>query len=82
VNAPDTVDDPEGFYLSNDGTQPFSVSVPSSGTNPALPSGFSVDNASACQPLLPGGTAQTLAVGAGSTCAYDLGLYAANDRQL
>jgi len=70
VNVPDTVDDPEEFYLSNDGTQPFSVSVPSSGTNPALTNGFSVDNASACQPLLPGAT--PLALAAGSTCAYGL----------
>jgi sugar lactone lactonase YvrE len=68
VNSPDTADDPEKFYLSNDGTQPFSISVPSSGTNPALPTGFSIDNASACQALLPGATALTLA--AGSTCAY------------
>lgn len=70
VNAPDTVDDPQAFYLSNDGTQLFSLSVPSSGTNPTLPTGFSVDNASACQPLLPGATPLMLA--AGTTCIYGL----------
>jgi sugar lactone lactonase YvrE len=70
LNTPDTTDDPQKFYLSNDGTQPFSISVPASGTNPVLLEGFSIDNASACQPLLQGAMPHTVA--SGDTCVYGL----------
>lgn len=70
VNTADTTDNPLSFTLSNNGNAPLVLTSPSSGTNPAIPAGWVVDSASACQPLAT--SAPTSTLGPGSSCTFAL----------
>jgi hypothetical protein len=61
-------DSPETFSVINTGNTALSIQVPSSGTNPNITAGYSLDAATTCPQLGTGSSAGS--VPAGSTCTY------------
>jgi streptogramin lyase len=61
-------DSPQSFSVINTGNAALSIQVPSSGSNPSLPAGFTLDSTTTCPQLGTGSSADS--VPAGSTCTY------------
>ncbi len=61
-------DSPESFSVINTGNTDLSIKVPSSGNNPNITAGYSLDAATTCPQLGTASSAGT--VPAGSTCTY------------
>ncbi len=63
-------DSPIGFNVINTGNAPLTFQVPSSGTNPSISPGYTLDSSSDCPQLGSSSSAGTVA--AGSTCTYNV----------
>ena len=61
-------DSPETFSVINTGNAALSIQVPSSGANPSIAAGYTLDSATTCPQLGTGSSAGS--VPAGSTCTY------------
>src|SRR5580658_10458837 len=61
-------DSPQSFSVINTGNTALSIQVPSSGTNPKITAGYTLDSTTTCPELGTGSSAG--AVPAGSTCTY------------
>jgi sugar lactone lactonase YvrE len=71
IGSADSTDDPQSFTIVNVGNAPLSITVPSSGSNPSIASGFSYDASSTCPDVLSTGSAGTITQGASCTYAVD-----------
>jgi hypothetical protein len=63
-----SADSPKTVTMNNDGNSPLAFTIPSSGTNPTITTGFTLGGGSTCPQLLPSSSATTLASGA--SCNY------------
>ncbi len=61
-------DSPKHVTIVNAGNAALSLSVPMTGSNPSLTTGFTLDSTTTCPQILYGGSAGSLAVGA--SCVY------------
>ena len=66
-----SADSPKSFTITNAGNADLAFPAPATGTNPAIDSSFSVDAASACPSLAPGGVAFVLHATQSCTTAVD-----------
>jgi sugar lactone lactonase YvrE len=71
VGTQDTTDGAQNVSIYNTGNAPLSLTVPTTGTNPSIASGFAYDAASTCPQLNTGSSAYSLAAGASCTYAVD-----------
>ena len=72
VGSADSTDNPLTVTLLNNGSAALSLTVPGTGTNPAIVDGsFTLDGSSSCAQVSAGGTEGSLAPGASCTYAVD-----------
>jgi hypothetical protein len=71
VGTPDTADDPKTATLANIGNSALTLPKPSTGTNPSIAAGWSLDSKSTCPSLTTTSAPYSLAAGAGCTYAVD-----------
>lgn len=71
IGSQDTTDGAKSFTIVNVGNAPLSITVPSSGANPVIPSGFAFDASSTCPDVLSSGSAGTILQGGSCTYSVD-----------
>ena len=71
VGSSDSTDNPQTFTILNIGNEDLSLSIPTTGTNPSMSAGFSIDSSSTCPTISSSGTAGTLTQGASCTYGVD-----------
>ena len=63
-------DSPRTVTVENAGNAPLAISVPSSGSNPAISTGFNLDGSTTCPQITSGSSAGSLA--ANANCIYEI----------
>jgi hypothetical protein len=71
VGSADITDGAQTVTITNNGNASLNFTIPSSGNNPSIASGFAYDATSTCPQLSPGSSAYSLAAGAYCNFAVD-----------